>query len=719
MLAEDRSRLQKIDELYALRLDQYVSLPQLVVVGDQSSGKSSVLEGLTNLPFPRDSGLCTRHPTQIVFNRSKVSMIEASIMQASGQAESTVAALAKFGKRQVTSLDEQSFMNLLALASECMGLPPAGTKRDPEMVSFSDNILKLELSGPEYENFSVVDLPGLFRKPTLGQTTKEDMTLVRGMVARYLSNPRSIILAVVPANVDIATQEIIQMAEDADRNGQRTLGVLTKPDLVDRGAEEKILELVTNQTGRGRLELGYTIVCNRSQSELGATHDERNVREAEFFKSGPWNAVPEKRAGVKALKARLDKLLIDVTRQNFQAVAMDVRDKIRKLEGELDYLGPARETSNDQRNHLIRIASDFRGIAVKAIDAYYGRDQCFEDDDFRLATHVMEMNQNFSETIRLQGFTRSFRRNSDKVAMNRSELEISSSSTPSGSGHSLSSSDVVGSDAYREYSELDSLLHQPSSKPGKAETDIMQWITNKYDRSKGFEIGTLNPSLLPSLFFEQSRSWEYYANCHVKEVIRKIQQFNYKALDYCCRDRILSERLWTKLAQLFLPSYKEALNQVSFLVNIEQSGNLMTLNHYFADNLRKAREDRIKRRLIDLQTWATPDPQKEPLLRLSDTITAFVSNEDHTVLDLHDTLEAYYKVARKRFVDAICLQAVDHCLISSGSGPLWLFSPQYVGQMSTSELTQVAGESDAAAGLRSRLVEEIANLKAGERILED
>jgi hypothetical protein len=83
------------------------------------------------------------------------------------------------------------------------------------------------------------------------------MDLVRQMVGKHLSNPRSIILsiyndlqfdrtplinvrAVVPANIDIATQEIIQMAEDADPNGQRTLGVLTKPDLVDRGAEDKV-----------------------------------------------------------------------------------------------------------------------------------------------------------------------------------------------------------------------------------------------------------------------------------------------------------------------------------------------------------------------------------------------------------------------------------------------------------------------------------------------
>ncbi len=246
----------------------------------------------------------------------------------------------------------------------------------------------------------------------------------------------------------------------------------------------------------------------------------------------------------------------------------------------------------------------------------------------------------------------------------------------------------------------------------------MQWITKKYNRSKGFEIGTLNPSLLPSLFSEQSRKWEYYASCHVKEVIRNIHQFNHKALYYCCRDRVLSERLWARLAQLLLPSYRQALNQVSFLVNVEQSGNLLTMNHYFADNLRKAREDRMKRRLADLQSWATSDTQREPLLRLQDTIAAFVSNDDHSVQDLHDTLEAYYKVARKRFVDAVCLQAVDHFLISSKDGPLWLFSPQFIGGMSTSELSQIAGESDEAAARRSKLVEEIANLKAGERILD-
>ncbi|KAG9247717.1 P-loop containing nucleoside triphosphate hydrolase protein [Calycina marina] len=186
MLAEDATGLQKIDELYALRLDQYVSLPQLVVVGDQSSGKSSVLEGLTNLPFPRDSGLCTRFPTQIVFKRSVTAKKEVSIMAAHGQEQSRVYTVAKFGKRQLTTFDEQSFADLLAKASECMGLPYPGKQRDNNMDSFSENILKFELSGPEYENFSVVDLPGLLRNALV--STLQSNAQIR-WVKRYFRMP--------------------------------------------------------------------------------------------------------------------------------------------------------------------------------------------------------------------------------------------------------------------------------------------------------------------------------------------------------------------------------------------------------------------------------------------------------------------------------------------------------------------------------------------------
>jgi hypothetical protein len=82
----------------------------------------------------------------------------------------------------------------------------------------------------------------------------------------------------------------------------------------------------------------------------------------------------------------------------------------------------------------------------------------------------------------------------------------------------------------------------------------MEWIIYKYNRSKGFEIGTTNPSLMLSLFAEQSRAWGFHALNHVTKVIRKIHYFNYKVLQYCCNDDALCERLWDKLLQPLLPS---------------------------------------------------------------------------------------------------------------------------------------------------------------------
>ena len=144
----------------------------------------------------------------------------------------------------------------------------------------------------------------------------------------------------------------------------------------------------------------------------------------------------------------------------------------------------------------------------------------------------------------------------------------------------------------------------------------------------------------------------------------------------------------------------------------------MTMNHYFAENVRKAREARLKLQFEALNSWETGDEQREPLLRFKDVLGVVMSNDDHTIQDLHDTLKSYYKVARKRFVDAVCLQAVDHFLVSSKTSPLWIFSPRFIGSMSDAELHQIAGDEDETIRRRDKLETELATLKDGEKILE-
>jgi hypothetical protein len=480
----------------------------------------------------------------------------------------------------------------------------------------------------------------------------------------------------------------------------------------------KVLELVTNTKGKGRFELGYTIVCNRSQSDLSITFDERNAKEVAFFNLDPWSFIPKERAGIKALKHRLNNLLVDVTRRSFQGVAVDIRRRIGKLEQQLEIIGPVRQTAYEQRNHLITVASKFRDITTKAIDAYYSRDECFEMDDiFRLATLVMEMNEDFSEMVHKKGFTRAFGGPQPPAAAPSRSTPSPDLSPDRGTGHSSTVPPTPETDS-SEYPELQGIMNQIETVPEPAEDGIMEWITYKYKRSKGFEIGTTNPSLMPYLFAEQSRAWGFHAQNHMTKVIRKIHHFNYKVLQYCCNDDALCERLWDKLLQPLLLSYEKALQQASFLVEIERHGNLMTMNHYFAENVRKAREARLKLQFEALNSWQTDDERSEPLLRLKDILGVVMSNDDHTVQDLHDTLKSYYKVARKRFVDAVCLQAVDHFLVSGKTSPLWIFSPHFIGKMSDTELHQIAGDEDETISRRNSLETELCSLKAGEKILE-
>ena len=109
----DPASLEKIDKLFACGVGDLISLPQIVVVGDQSSGKSSVLEGLIGKPLPRDSGLCTRFATQIIFKRSHTDSLSISIILGADATEEHKTRLNAWSKRELQSLDSLAFVEIM------------------------------------------------------------------------------------------------------------------------------------------------------------------------------------------------------------------------------------------------------------------------------------------------------------------------------------------------------------------------------------------------------------------------------------------------------------------------------------------------------------------------------------------------------------------------------------------------------------------------------
>jgi hypothetical protein len=94
-----------------------------------------------------------------------------------------------------------------------------------------------------------------------------------------------------------------------------------------------------------------------------------------------------------------------------------------------------------------------------------------------------------------------------------------------------------------------------------------------------------------------------------------------------------------------------------------------------------------------------------------------MSNVNHVVQEVHDILEAYYKVARKRFTDNLCMQAADYYLVTGPHSPLRLFSPSFVTKLSEEQLMEIAGEDAALRRKRAALNKKISDLEAGKKVL--
>jgi hypothetical protein len=132
----------------------------------------------------------------------------------------------------------------------------------------------------------------------------------------------------MPCNVDITTQEILKLAERADADGIRTMGVLTKPDLAtERPTQDAVIDLVLGK--RNNLKLGYYVVKNRSADDNTSTTTARLAAEQAFFTASPWSSWPD-RCGVSSLKERLRGLLMEISKRELPNVRSEIDKRLHE-----------------------------------------------------------------------------------------------------------------------------------------------------------------------------------------------------------------------------------------------------------------------------------------------------------------------------------------------------------------------------------------------------
>ncbi|KAK4998245.1 hypothetical protein LTR66_002487 [Elasticomyces elasticus] len=481
-------RLEQIAALRARRIGDHVNLPQLAVCGDQSAGKSSVLEGLTGLPFPRQDDVCTKLATEIILQYSDGEQrITATVLPAPSRSDSSKASLRAY-MRQLADFEE--LPTAIAETGLLMGIRGFGDIAQGP--AFAEDIFRIEVSGPTGLHLTVVDLPGLISVANEEQT-EDDVGMVQKLVDTYITNPRTIILAVVPAKNDIANQGIIQKSRRVDKAGQRTVGIITKPDLMNAGTEKRIALLAKNQDTT-KLKLGYFLVKTPTPTEIaaGVTEVQRQRNEKRYFESCPWKepALDGDRVGIIALRSYLQNLLDQHKECELPKVREEIRSLLASTELEIAALGEGRPTVGYIRLFLSQLAVRFHSLTTSALDGtYHEADPVFFDESdvdnhpARLPAHLHRLNTAFSVYMRESGEKR-------KIVSHRSiDGFVAEDGPEAASENSL--------DGVPEEGQL--LV---------TAAGMEEWVMDIYVTNRGKEhLGDYNHGLLSEMFHIQSSRW--------------------------------------------------------------------------------------------------------------------------------------------------------------------------------------------------------------------
>jgi vacuolar protein sorting-associated protein 1 len=299
------------------------------VLGGQSAGKSSVLESIVGLDFlPRGDGVVTRRPLELRLNHLSEGAKPWAVFS--------------------VEIPDKKFYNFVEVRDAINELTDkvCGVSKD-----IVDKPIVLNVYSPTCPDLTLVDLPGITKIAIAGQ--RHDIEKVtRAMCHRYMSDSRTIILCVVPANADMTTSDGLQMARNLDKNGIRTIGVITKVDIMDRGTNAK--RMIMNQDVT--LRLGYVGVKNRAQEDIINQLSVKDAQDKEnmFFNTHPiYSSMPPGFLGCETLISKLTKILFTHIKFNLPEIIREIREKQRETETELVDLGAPMPSSQEDKKHLL------------------------------------------------------------------------------------------------------------------------------------------------------------------------------------------------------------------------------------------------------------------------------------------------------------------------------------------------------------------------------
>lgn len=633
---EQRRVLDTVAQVRKCGLESILSLPQLVVCGDQSAGKSSVLEALTEIPFPRNDNLCTRFATEIILRRATNNCLTIKVIPDTERPSGEQSVIGAF-RESITDFAE--LPDIMNKAMTLMGLDRASTSVSKSR-AFAKDVLSIEIDGPSRPQLTLVDIPGLIQTETKG-VSKADVDLVAEITEQYILQPRTICLAVVSATNDYANQGILTRVRKVDPDGERTLGIITKPDRLPSGSgsEKAYLDLASNKDIF--FKLGWHVLKNRSFEEGASSFEERNVSEANYFRKSNFKSLPRDCVGIDSLRNRLSTLLFEHVKQELPKLREDLEEALSDTKAQLDIMGKSRTTPSDCRDYLAQLSLDYYEVCKSAVNGQYEGDYFNNADPKfvisspatvrRIRAVVQSMNTGFSEKLRKTGH---------KYHIEMSEAPVLTNTN--------------ASETFPTTDTPQKNLNTQSMLPiKKSRRDALGWVGQVLARTRGRElVGNFNPLLVGELFWEQSSKWHQLAKDHVEQVAQVCSRFLEILLEDKCPIDIRS-RLWSSQIQEGLKIRNKAAFQELEKI-MEDLGNYpINYNHYYTDAVNKHRQMRQKATLAECVKNATKHAYHEGC-HLTHTSAS---------IDVNQVVESYSQYVDPDMEIVSCEEALD-CLFA-------------------------------------------------------
>ncbi|KAI9046274.1 putative dynamin GTPase [Aspergillus affinis] len=394
LISQDmKSLVKKIQDLRHIGIeDNKIALPKICVIGDQSTGKSSLIEGMSEIKVPRSAGTCTRCPMEINLSQNNrgepwichVYLSRKYMFDSSHKLARIPKKCKGLGPWIEQDQEDELFITLYEnddvqeaikwaqIAILNPGHAPSdympGRNADATMdcqVKFSPNVVRLDISAPNFPNLSFYDLPGV-----ISQAEFDDerylVALVENLVRQYISQENCIVLQTLPMTDDATNSSAGRIMRDVRGAIERTLGVLTKPDRVQTcESYNQWIEILEGD--KFSLGHGYFVVQNNPDPSV--PHAQAREEEAAFFSSSPWStelAPYRDRFGTRNLQTALSSLLLKQIQRCLPGVIDQINAKAERIDAELKTLPDP--PSNNVQYILCRNINQFKEMITAHLD---------------------------------------------------------------------------------------------------------------------------------------------------------------------------------------------------------------------------------------------------------------------------------------------------------------------------------------------------------------